>query len=687
MDPGRDGLEFRLLGTVEMAAGDRVVEVGSAKQRALLASLLLRLNHVVPVVTLVDDLWDGPAPPTVRVTLQSLVSRLRRAFEEAGRDASPDQPRLRSRDGGYVLEATADRVDALRFDRLTGEGRRALATGDAAAAADVLEAALGLWRGAALGDLADRPFARAEAQRLEDARLGAVEDLADALLAVGRPQDALDRLEGHVAEWPLRERPWRLVMLALYRLGRQSDALRAFRRVRRVLAEELGVEPMPELRRLAERILHQDPGLEVLHPDLPATVAQRTHLPRRHDLPIPLTSFVGRERELVDVVALLSGCRLLTLTGPGGAGKTRLALQAASGVLDRFPDGVRLVELAPVRDPDLVADEVAAALGLLPGALSRPDEPLEQTLCDQLRHRRLLLVLDNCEHVVEAAALLVHFLLTRCPDVTVLATSREVLAVPGEVVWKVPPLSLPHDEGVGMAGLAGSDAVALFCERAQAARPGFGLTEGNAAPVARICRRLDGIPLALELAAGRIGVLGAQQVAERLDDRFPLLTGGGRTVPRHQTLRAAVDWSHALLPVPEQAVLRRLSVFRGSFSLDAAEAAVGAVPSEPTSGADVDVLALLTRLVDKSMVSIVSDEPDIRYGLLETLREYRRGEARGSRGTGPGAEPAPGPLPGPGRHLGGRVGLLELVAVAATPRRRSRRLHRGAGVVPSPGRP
>ncbi|HVL83203.1 MAG TPA: hypothetical protein VM367_02770 [Pseudonocardia sp.] len=355
---------------------------------------------------------------------------------------------------------------------------------------------------------------------------------------------------------------------------------------------------------------------QVTHPDLPRDFPPLRSLDAgRHNLPVALTSFVGREREVREVVALLARSRVLTLTGAGGSGKTRLALQATVGALDRFPDGGWLVELAPVRDPDLLADQVGAALGLPADAPMSP----ERRLCAHLAARRLLLVLDNCEHVVAGAARLVHTVLTRCPDVTVLATSREVLGVPGEVVWTVPPLSLPPDHTGDVEDLAGSDAVALFCERARAAQPGFRLRKANAAAVGRICQRLDGLPLGLELAAGKVRVLGVHQVAERLDDRFRLLTNGSRTtVPRHQTLQAAMDWGYALLRAPEQVVLRRLSVFRGSFTPAAAEAVVGT--AAPLRG--VDVLGLLGRLVDKSMVSVAGYEPEVRYVLLETVREY-----------------------------------------------------------------
>jgi predicted ATPase/DNA-binding SARP family transcriptional activator len=590
------GIAFRLLGPVDVTVDGRVVEIGSAKQRALLAALLVRVGTVVPVETLVDDLWGEDPPPAVASTLYSLASRLRRVLADAAR--------LRSRDGGYVLDAAPTAVDAVRFDRLVGSARQ---TGDAGGAVNALTEALTLWRGAAFGDCADLPFARDEARRLEEARPTAVEDLAEALLALGRPQDALDRLETHVAHHPLRERAWAQTMLALYRLGRQAEALHAFRRLRRALADELGVEPMPQLRRLAERILHQDPDLR------PGAVATRIVVERRHNLPVALTSWIGRKRELDDVVDALATARLLTLTGPGGSGKTRLALQAAACVLDRYPDGVWLVELAPVGDPGLVLDAIVWAVGLLPGALTRGGTPLLRGLLEWLRARALLLVLDNCEHVVDVAARHVADLLTRCPGVAVLATSREALDVPGEAVWKVPPLSMPSAGATSVAELAGSDAVALFCERAREARPEFGLSEANAVAVARICRRLDGIPLGLELAAGKIRVLGAAQVAERLDDRFRLLTGGPRTAEdRHRTLRSAMDWSYALLPAAEQALLRSLSVFRGTCTLTAAEAV----------DADGDVLGPLTRLVDKSMVAVVGDEPEVRYGLLEIVREY-----------------------------------------------------------------
>jgi predicted ATPase len=334
-----------------------------------------------------------------------------------------------------------------------------------------------------------------------------------------------------------------------------------------------------------------------------------------------LSSFVGRRLELDQLDRLLAGSRLLTITGAGGAGKTRTAVELASRQLGRFPDGAWLADLGRIGDGTLVAAEVAGALGMLSGAPGEGPAALEEWLGECLGTRRLLLVIDNCEHLVDAAARLAHLLLSRAPDVTIVATSREVLGLPGEVVFQLPPLSLPRPDAASADDLAASDAVSLFCERARAAQPGFGLTDGNAAAVAQICRRLDGIPLALELAAARLRVLGAQQVAQRLDHRFSFLTGADRTAAaRHQTLRAAVDWSYDLLPPAEQAILRRLSVFPGTFDLEAAEAVAGEVPADP--GLGFPVLDLIGRLVEKSLVLTEQPEDTVRYRLLETLRSY-----------------------------------------------------------------
>lgn len=494
-------------------------------------------------------------------------------------------------------------MDAERFTALLAGARRAIVGGRPDDAAAALHEARALWRGPPLLEVRDTELGRTAASRLQDAYIAATEDLAEAELAAGRPDGAAGCLQEHLAAHPLRERGWEHLMVALYRLGRQADALDAYRRARRVLRDELGIEPNPALRRLERRILAQDPGLD----HVPAGDAN----PTRHNLPAALTPLVGRADQLAGLTAELASTRLLTLTGVAGVGKTRLALQLAANELDRF-DAVRLVELAPLERDGRVDAQVARALGVS----TVPDGGLPDRFAELLAARRVLIVLDNCEHVLAAAAQIAQVLLQRCPSVTVLATSREPLAVAGEAVRAVPTLSLPAADASTPADLAGSDAVALFLQRARASQAGFGLTTGNAPAVRQICRRLDGIPLALELAASRLRALAAQQVADRLDDRFDLLTAGGRTAPkRQQTLRATMDWSYQLLAPEEQAALRALSVFPADFDLDAAATVIG-----PICGGQGDEVVF--RLVDKSLVVTRRRDGSVRYGLLDTIRGY-----------------------------------------------------------------
>lgn len=378
---------------------------------------------------------------------------------------------------------------------------------------------------------------------------------------------------------------------------------------------DLGDHRLADLSR-AERVF------QVAHPELPSAFPPLRSPGRRPTLPAAFTSFVGRTKEIEEVRGLLGDSRLVTLTGVGGSGKTRLGLEVAAGVQEDFPDGVYLVELGPLSDPTLLASMVASALGVVATGPGATTDVLMNRLSGYLQPKRTLVILDNCEHVIEAAAELIHALLPSCPGLTVLTTSREILGLPGEVAWRVPPLSLPAPESTSVEDLSGSDAVALFCERARSAQPGFGLSQANAAAVTQICRRLDGIPLALELAAARIRVLGVQDLARRLDQRFRLLTGGTRTaVPRHQTLTATMDWSHDLLPTAERVALRRLAVFPGAFDLEAAEAVVRQ-REDPASSVELEVLDLLSHLVDKSLVVVDSEGVDVRYRLLETVREY-----------------------------------------------------------------
>ncbi|WP_432120397.1 BTAD domain-containing putative transcriptional regulator [Streptomyces sp. S1] len=590
-------MRYSLLGPTLVHASDGTdVTVGGPRVRALLTVLALRAGRPVPVRELVDEVWYGDEPPADAVAaLQALVGRLRRAL---GRE------RVVSTEGGYRLDARPEDVDLYRFERLAAEGTAALAAGDAGRAAVLLDEALGLWRGPALADLPDRA---AEAARREARRLDARRARLDAALALGEAPAALPELTALCEAHPLDEPLQALRIRALRDTGRAAEALAAYEAVRRALAERLGTDPSPAL-----RALHAD----LLAGKTAKTAETAAAAPR--PAPVPgnlrarLTSFVGRDEEIAALREDLRAARLVTLLGPGGAGKTRLSQEAAERGADAWPDGVWVAELAPVTDPEAVPEAVLAAVGaretVLRGAGAgelRAGSDLLARIVEHCGGRRMLLVLDNCEHVIDAAAELAEALLARCPELRVLATSREPLGVPGEVVRPVGPLP------VGVA-------LRLLGERGAAARPGFSVEEDLSA-AEEVCRRLDGLPLAIELAAARLRMLSVGQIAERLDDRFRLLTAGARTVlPRQQTLRAVVDWSWELLEGPERVVLRRLSVFAGGCGLAAAEAVCA------DDGAGPDVLDVLGALVDKSLVVAGPVEDGMRYRLLETVAEYAR---------------------------------------------------------------
>ncbi|MFG2641529.1 BTAD domain-containing putative transcriptional regulator [Streptomyces sp. NPDC048370] len=600
-------MRYSVLGPTQVHTADgSPVALGGARLRSLLTALALRADRVVPVGVLVAEVWPDDPPADEIAALQALVGRLRRVL---GREAVVSGP------GGYRLAAADDDVDARRFERLAEEGVRALDTGDPAQAARLLDEALGLWRGPALADLPDRTT---EAARWEARRLDARRARFGAALALGEAASVLPELAALCGAHPLDEPLQALRIRALRATGREAEALAAYESFRRALSDRLGTDPSPELRALHAELLAQEPEVPA-RPD-PAPKAATV---RPGNLRARLTSFVGRDQDIARLQEDLRGSRLVTLLGPGGAGKTRLSQEAAERAADAgaaWPDGVWLAELAPVTDPEAVAETVLGAVGaretVLRGAgaegLRTTDDPLGR-LVEHCGTRRLLLILDNCEHVIGAAAELAEVLLARCPGVSVLATSREPLGVPGEFVRPVEPL--PQDK-----------AVRLLADRGAAARPGFDPADDPEA-CAEICRRLDGLPLAIELAAARLRVLSPRQVADRLDDRFRLLTSGARTVlPRQQTLRAVVDWSWELLTEPERAVLRRLSVFSGGCDLEAAEA-VGP-PGD-------DTLDLLGSLVDKSLVvAAPGDDGGMRYRLLETVAEYagERLDEAGDRG-------------------------------------------------------
>ena len=569
----------------------------------MLALLALDAGRVVPAGRLVEEVWLGRPPLGAAKTLRSYVSRLRSAL-------APEVPVV-PRGGGYALGAGAGQLDVARFERLVAEGRAALGGGEAAAAGNRFREALALWRGPAFADVLDvEPLAR-EGARLEELRLAAVEGRLEADLAVGWHGQVAGELEGLVGEYPLRERLWRLLMLALYRGGRQADALAAYQRARTMLAGELGLEPGQELKELERAVLrHEVPP--------PAGDWQR------HNLPAQLTSFVGREQELAMLGELLGEARLVTLTGAGGAGKTRLAVEFAGRVVERFADGVWLAELAGISDPGLVAGQVMEALGVRQAG----DVPVIDALRYRLRSAELLLVLDNCEHLLDACAQLAGALLRSSPGLRVLATSREPLAVPGEAACPVPPLALPSDHADPVE-IASTPAVRLFLDRGASARPGAGLAGAPVAVIGQICRELDGLPLAIELAAARTSTLSVEDVGAHLADKFRFLAYRRPAAdPRHQALKAAIGWSYELLPAAEQDAFRQLSVFAGDFGL--------AQAAQVCSGGDeAAALNLVDRLASKSLAVADTAGGQTRYRLLETIRQYAAGRLAETGDAGP----------------------------------------------------
>ena len=590
-------MRVALLGPLRAEDDDGTpIDIGGARLRMLLSRLALDAGRAVPVEALVDGLWGAEPPADAANALQSLVSRLRRVLRPAGVE-------LESGSGGYRLAVPPEAVDAHRFEQLSAEGRRELAAGRDAGAAEALSAALELWRGAALADVLDAPFAAAPATLLEEQRVEAGEDWFEAELRLGRHAEVLAQLTAAAQAHPLRERLAGLRIRALAAAGRQAEALAAYTAIRTTLADELGVDPSAEL---------QEVQLRALRGEYTTVVAAIDRLPQR------LTTFIGRTDELKLLAELLEGARLVTLVGPGGAGKTRLSTETAARHPAHAQGRVWFVPLAGVRDEDDVLAALLTALEIR-DARATDTEP-RRRLTDPFEHAvealaggEALLVLDNCEHLVDTAAALAEDLLRRLPSLRVLATSREPLAITGEALCPLGPLPVP-DETAPPSDVGTLDSVRLFLDRAIAVRPGFRLDESTVDAVRQICRRLDGMPLALELAAARLRSMTAEQIAERLDDRFRLLTSGSRTaLPRQRTLRAVVEWSWDLLTGDEVRLARRLGVFAGSFSDEAVEnvCADADLPAR-------DVVYVLGSLIEKSIVDVV----DGRYRLLETLRVY-----------------------------------------------------------------
>ena len=668
-------MRIGLLGTLAVHDGaGRPVRVGGHRVRLLLILLALDAGKVVPGYALIEQLWEDDPPANSGNALQSLVSRLRTSLREAGLG---DQV-IESHPAGYRLAVPPKQVDAVAFESVARQGHEALAAGDPLTARRALREALAAWRGPALADASGTRFATGPAARLEELRTRAALDLVEAALALGESDSLIGELRAMIAADPVAERPRGLLMRALYAAGRQAEAVAEYTRARELFASELGMDPSPQLEQIYLAVLRQDlaegaaepPRLRDGEPAGGPADSAAPQPPFPEDLPSrarpaavrkPLTSFVGRDEDVARVLKMLGEGRLVTLTGPGGAGKTRLALETAA-LLTQEPAAsparlagqswagsqVWFVELGPVAEPGDVPSAVLNTLGIRQspviahtgtGQLSAVADPA-QRLVAVLADRRDLLILDNCEHVVTAAATLADHVLASCPEVRVLVTSREPLRISGEALWPVTPLPVPPlpvpggeapgplmpGEGTGPgeapAGEAGEDiagyaAARLLADRAAAVRPEFSVTDANAGDIARICHALDGVPLAIELAAARLRTLSAAQLAERLDARFELLTGGSRTAaPRHQTLRAVVDWTWELLSGPEQILARRLAVFPGGATLEAAEHVCqdGALPAAA-------VLPAIFGLVEKSFLTMAEDgEP--RYRMLETIRAY-----------------------------------------------------------------
>ena len=618
-------LTFQILGPLVVQRDGEEITLGGPRQRAVLAHLVLRAGHVVPAERLVDQIWGDRVPATGTGPLRTYVYQLRQLLVTGPDGTGPSA--VGSRSPGYILDIATSQVDAPRFEAHFGDARAAVTSGAPTRALARLDDALALWRGPALGDLAGEAGLETEATRLDQLRLTAQELRAELLLATGQHILAATERPALARTNTTRERLWALLMTALYRSGRQGDALRTYNEARGHLIGELGIEPGAELRGLEHAILRQDPALDWRPGAEPLLVGgpRRAVEPvgtgggaagrSRHNLPRQLTSFLGRTTERALVAEALADGQLVTLCGPAGCGKTRLALAVGEGLVERYPAGVWFVDLSAVSDPAMVTRTMAAALG------TETDQarPLDH-LCRTIGDDEMLVVLDNCEHVIEATAEVTETVLARCPSVRIMATSREELRVGPETVLRIGALGLPVDPAPGAdpEGILRSEAVQLFIERARSALAGFDPSGETLDLVAQICRRLDGIPLALELAAALVASLPVGEIAARLDDRLRLLgPARRRALPRQRTLREALDWSFDLLDDPERELFVHLGVFFGDFTLPAAED-VADLADDPMA-----VVRGLSHLVTKSMVGVVSSRDGTdRYRLLETVRQY-----------------------------------------------------------------
>jgi predicted ATPase/DNA-binding SARP family transcriptional activator len=610
-------LYFGVLGITTVSSQEGEIEIHGAVRRRLLTRLLLSPNSPVSVDRLKEDLWDGEPPPGAASTLKSHVSLLRRSLGTG---------RLSSRGGGYVISLAPHELDALAFETESAAGWAQMRANDFSNAVKTFGAGLARWRGAALAEVADTVWGRPEAVRLGEMRAATTEAWLESRIILGESREVVPDAEAAVAESPLREGIWAKLIIALFLSGSQADALRAYQRLREMLGDELGISPSRELVMLEGAILRQDLDIagvserargmtsrgnsQVMTEEIAAASSPAAGSPmllRREQ-----TSFVPRPAELAEILRLLEDPGLVTLAGPGGTGKTRLALRAARELVSRV-DSVWVCELAPIEDAAEIPRALAAALG----CADHPAADLSRTVAERAQEGENLLVIDNCEHLVDASARGLDALIGAAPALRVLVTSRSPLGVNGEQVHWVPAMSLPKSDS-DLDELMNAESVRLFVERAASQQARFVLDSENQSAVAAICIRLDGVPLALELAAARLRSLSLDEIEQRLDDRFSLLTTGPRTLPeRQRSLRALIDWSFDLLSAPERAVFRRLAVFANGFDLSGAEAV-----ATNTTVEQHDVIDLVASLVDKSLLQVDTTGTTARYRMLETVRAY-----------------------------------------------------------------
>lgn len=596
-------MQVRILGPLEVEDElGRAVELGSPKAQALFALLVVHANHVLSTDRIIDELWGEQPPSDGARNVRVYVSRLREVLEPDRAKRAPGRL-IVTEPSGYALRIDPEDIDAVRFERLVGEAGGEMADQPDSARNTIAEA-LSLWRDRPLAGLGFEEFAQGEIRRLEELHLSALELRHEATIRVGEHSSVVPGLEKLVDEHPLRERLVALLMEAMAGSGRQAEALRVYRSLQLRLASEIGLEPSVELRLLEERILLQQEQRSD-KPSLLAPEAEGTV----DNLPARVTSFVGREADLDEVAGLLEGTRLLTLTGPGGVGKTSLAIEAGRSAAAQYSARVWLVDFVPLGGSTGVTAAVADALSVKDEA----GVPLESVIADALRLEPSLLLFDNCEHVLDAVSSLVVELLQAAPELTIVCTSRRSLGVDGESVYEVAPLGLPP-VGAGIDELRTAASSRLFSERTVAVAPHFELTIDNAADVTALCRRLDGIPLAIELAASNLRSMTTREVVESLGDRLSL-GGRQRGVAHHRTLRNTMQWSYDLLDEGEQRLFDRLSVFAGRFSREAA-LAVGADQD------DVPPSVELAALVDASMIVADVSGGATSYRMLPMLRDF-----------------------------------------------------------------